>query len=115
MSQERDELVTDIMQHPWLPDHEGLYTGLCPSCPERHIHGGHNSPSHAEHLADALLAVGWVKPEFEWATQYTTEPHPIRAISEESAREMAAMTEGVQLLKRHAVGKWVTVPPEDQS
>ena len=58
----RDELLTTIIYHPWLPDHEGLYTGLCPSCPERQIHGGHNSPSHAGHLADAILAAGYTKP-----------------------------------------------------
>jgi hypothetical protein len=59
---DRDELLTTIIYHPWLPDHEGLYTGLCPSCPERQIHGGHNSPSHAGHLADAILAAGYTKP-----------------------------------------------------
>ena len=58
----RDELAMTLLHHPWLPDHEGLYTGLCPECPERPITGGHNSPSHADHLADAILAAGYRKP-----------------------------------------------------
>ena len=60
MSQGRDELVTDIMQHPWLVN--GEFTGDCPSCPDLTIEGGYNSPSHAGHIADALIAAGWVKP-----------------------------------------------------
>ena len=58
----RDELSEVVLHHPWLPDHEGLYTGLCPSCPDRQITGGHNSPNHADHLADAILADGYRKP-----------------------------------------------------
>jgi len=58
----RDELSTTILHHPWLPDYGGLYTGLCPACPGRMIEGGHNSPSHAAHLADAILAAGYRKP-----------------------------------------------------
>lgn len=58
----RDELATTILHHPWLPGHEELYAGLCPECPGRKISGGHNSPSHADHLADALLAAGYRKP-----------------------------------------------------
>ncbi|BCW61899.1 hypothetical protein [Arthrobacter sp. StoSoilB22] len=59
MSQERDELVRDIMQHPWLVN--GEFTGACPSCPDLIIKGGYNSPSHASHIADALLAAGYRK------------------------------------------------------
>jgi hypothetical protein len=60
MSTTREELVTDIMQHPWLV--KGEFTGACPSCPDLTIEGGHNSPSHAGHIADALLAAGYRKP-----------------------------------------------------
>lgn len=60
MSTERDELVLDIMQHPWLV--KGEFTGACPSCPGLTIEGGHNSPSHAGHIADAVLAAGYRRP-----------------------------------------------------
>lgn len=59
MSTERDELVTDIMQHPWLV--AGEFTGACPSCPDLTIEGGYNSPSHASHIADSILAAGYRK------------------------------------------------------
>lgn len=57
----RDELAKVIVSHPWLQDFEGLYTGRCPEC-GRKIHGGSNSPSHANHLAEAVLAAGYRKP-----------------------------------------------------
>jgi hypothetical protein len=57
-------------------------------------------------IVEAVLSDGWVKPEYEWATQYPTEPEPIRAISEASAREMAAISKSVALLKRPAAGEW---------
>lgn len=60
MSTERDDLVTEIMQHPWLV--KGEFTGDCPSCPDLTIEGGYNSPSHAGHIATALLAAGFRKP-----------------------------------------------------
>jgi len=60
MSTARGELVTDIMQHPWLV--KGEFTGACPSCPDLTIEGGYNSPSHAGHIADALLIAGYRKP-----------------------------------------------------
>jgi len=59
---ERDELALAIMHHPWIRDHKGLYTGMCPTCPDLQIQGGCNSPSHAEHIADAILAAGYRKP-----------------------------------------------------
>ena len=54
---EREAMVAVIMQHPWLESsYAGHTQGDCPSCPGRVIAGGFNSPSHAEHLADAILA-----------------------------------------------------------
>lgn len=58
----RDELTAVITDHPWLEDAVGLYTGLCPSCPGLPITGGHNSPSHAAHIAQAILAAGYSRP-----------------------------------------------------
>ena len=75
----RDELATTILHHPWLPDHEGLYTGLCTSCPGRPISGGHNSPSHADHLADAVLAAGYRKPR-TITTEAELESLPIGSV-----------------------------------
>lgn len=63
MSHERDELAMVIIHHPWLESHEGLYEGICPECPGRKVNGGYNSPSHADHLADAILAAGYTKPQ----------------------------------------------------
>lgn len=64
MSTERDELAGVIIEHPWL-DHTyfgGSWpAGFCPSC-KAVIPAGHNSPSHATHIADAILAAGYTKP-----------------------------------------------------
>jgi len=95
----RDDLAGKLSEwhENWCEENENLY------------------PFHADswkHVADSLLSAGWVKPEYEWATKYATEPQPIRAISEESARELAAMTDGVELLKRSAAGAWVVVDCE---
>ena len=58
----REELAAVIIEHPWLASYQELYTGICPSCPGLKIHGGGNSPAHADHLADAILAAGYRKP-----------------------------------------------------
>jgi hypothetical protein len=62
MSNERDELANVIVQHPWLRGHTVEWPkGYCPTC-RKPIEAGHNSPAHAEHIADAILAIGYRKP-----------------------------------------------------
>lgn len=53
----REALIDVIMQHPWLanPRPNSWPEGFCPTCKEV-IAAGHNSPSHAEHLAHAILS-----------------------------------------------------------
>lgn len=61
----RDELAYVIVQHPWLdPELFGVANwpkGYCPTC-GKIIEAGHNSPAHAEHIADQILAAGYRKP-----------------------------------------------------
>lgn len=59
------KLAETLLHHPWLPNHEGPHSGVCPSCPELKIHGGHNSPSHADHLAEVILAAGYSQASAE--------------------------------------------------
>ncbi|MEE6273485.1 hypothetical protein V2J56_09015 [Georgenia sp. MJ206] len=52
---DRDEVIRTLIAHPW-PDVDGPFRGACPSCRAR-INAGPNSPAHAEHQADAVLAL----------------------------------------------------------
>jgi hypothetical protein len=54
----KDDLFWVILGHPWPG---GAFHGKCPGC-ERVITAGPNSPEHAEHLRDAILAAGYRKP-----------------------------------------------------
>jgi hypothetical protein len=55
----RDELALTIMHHPWIA--AAWPKGYCPTC-DRVIDAGHNSPCHADHVADAILTAGYRKP-----------------------------------------------------
>lgn len=57
---ERDDLTYTIMMHPWLKGAQWP-KGYCPTC-DRTIDAGYNSPCHADHIADAILAAGYRKP-----------------------------------------------------
>lgn len=58
---EREVLVATLIGHPWLAvdGFWAMFQGVCPACPGLQIEGGSNSPAHAEHLADAILAAGF--------------------------------------------------------
>ena len=54
---EDEELFWVIISHPWPG---GAFNGRCPC--GRVVHAGPNSPDHAQHLRDAILASGYSKP-----------------------------------------------------
>lgn len=58
---DREALADLLVAHPALPTYNGhLGRYRCPKCGVE-INGSCNSPSHAEHQADAILASDWLR------------------------------------------------------
>ena len=58
---DRETLAELLVEHPALPTYDGhLGRHRCPKCGVE-INGSCNSPSHAEHQADAILTSDWLK------------------------------------------------------
>jgi len=64
---EREALVMAIMHHPWIANPLEWPEGYCPTC-NKGISAGYNSPDHAEHLADAILAAGYRREPLDSTT-----------------------------------------------
>ena len=57
----RDELVTLLSEHEFVPSYPGSMTGSCRGCHPPHLRNMMGTDVYRAHLADVLLAAGWSK------------------------------------------------------